>query len=101
MRLRNLLTIYLFNMNQLPEILEIISDNGDKILFDTAVICKDSPHHDPFRCWGVWVNDGRLFLMDSNQRWHEWGPEQGNSHLVLQSIYQRLRIQYATDKTCT
>lgn len=78
-------------MNQLDKIISITNSRGGKIMFDTAVVCKDSPHHEPFRCWGVWVNGADVWLMDAEEHWYLLEKTDENFRLVVASVYQRLK----------
>ncbi|MEI6947217.1 hypothetical protein V9K67_08475 [Paraflavisolibacter sp. H34] len=66
---------------------------NEYLYFDTAIEIKTTPHSFPFRAWGVCTSpDGRLYIMDSNQEWHEADPAIGNTPLVIGSLYQRLQL---------
>lgn len=87
--------------NILQDCIDIIKDlvGTEYLYFDTAIEVKTSPHTFPFSAWGVCVSpDDQLYIMEGNQEWHEVNPAEGNSPLVISSLYQRLqlmRIQYA------
>ena len=83
------------------ECAEIVTDlvGHDYLYFDTAVEVKTSPHSFPFSAWAVCVSPkDELFVMDSDEQWHQVELEDVNGSLVIGSLYQRLklmRIQYA------
>ena len=83
------------------ECAEIVKDlvGHDYLYFDTAVEVKTSPHSFPFSAWAVCVSPkDELFVMDSDEGWHQVELEDVNASLVIGSLYQRLklmRIQYA------
>ena len=72
---------------------------NEYLYFDTAVEVKITPHSYPFAAWGVCASpDNRLFVMDSDEQWHEVELTDDNAALVIGSLYQRLtlmRTQYA------
>lgn len=69
------------------------------LYFDTAIEVKTSPHSFPFSAWSVCVSPkDELFVMDSDEQWHQVELDDNNAALVIGSLYQRLRlmrIQYA------
>lgn len=83
------------------ECVEIISSlvGNDYLYFDTAVAVKLSPHTYPFEAWAVCVSPkNELYIMDSDEQWHQVELDDNNAALVIGSLYQRLRlmrIQYA------
>lgn len=83
------------------ECAEIVKDlvGHDYLSFDPAVEVKTSPHTFPFRAYAVCVSPkDELFVMDSDEQWHQVELEDVNASLVIGSLYQRLklmRIQYA------
>lgn len=88
---------YLFDnqlvMKTLIHIILIVSAYPDQqVLFDTPVIVKKTPHVSIFECWGISLHDG-LWLMDECGQWHEWGEWDENGRLVINSIYQRLKLR--------
>ena len=77
------------------ECIEIVRDlvGHDFLYFESSVEVKTSPHSYPFSAWGVCTSpDGRLYVMDNDQQWHEVEPDDDNAHLVIGSLYQRLRL---------
>ena len=85
----------------LQECIDIVKDlaGNEYLYFDTAVEVKVTPHSYPFAVWGVCASpDNRLFVMDSDEQWHEVELTDDNAALVIGSLYQRLtlmRTQYA------
>ena len=83
------------------ECIDIVKDlvGNDYLYFDSAVEVKVSPHSFPFAAWAVCVSPkDELFVMDSNEDWHQVELADNNASLVIGSLYQRLRlmrIQYA------
>ena len=83
------------------ECADIVRDlvGNDYLYFDSAVEVKVSPHSFPFAAWGVCVSPKNdLYVMDSNQQWHQVELNNDHASLVIGSLYQRLRlmrIQYA------
>ena len=69
------------------------------LYFDTAVEVKITPHSFPFNAWAVCVSPkDELFVMDSDEQWHQVELKDDNAALVIGSLYQRLklmRINYA------
>lgn len=83
------------------ECVDIVKDlTGHEFLyFDTAVEVKITPHSFPFNAWAVCVGPkDELFVMDSDEQWHQIELKDDNAALVIGSLYQRLklmRINYA------
>jgi hypothetical protein len=83
------------------ECVEIVKNlaGNDYLYFDTAVEVKITPHTYPFNAWAVCVSPkDELFVMDSNEQWHQVELQDYNAVLVIGSLYQRLklmRINYA------
>jgi hypothetical protein len=71
----------------------------DYLYFDTAVEVKTTPHSFPFSAWAVCVGpEDKLYVMDSDEQWHQVELDDNNAALVIGSLYQRLRLmrtQYA------
>lgn len=69
------------------------------LYFDTAVEVKTTPHTYPFNAWAVCVSPkDQLFVMDSDEQWHQVELTDNNAALVIGSLYQRLkmmRVRYA------
>jgi len=77
------------------ECVDIIKDLvGDEYLyFDTAVEVKLTPHTYPFAAWAVSVSPkDELYVMDSDEQWHQVELKDQNVALVIGSLYQRLRL---------
>ena len=73
---------------------------GNEFLyFETAIEVRVTPHSFPFNAWAACVSPkGELFLMDSNEQWHQVELGDDNASLVIGSLYQRLklmRVNYA------
>lgn len=85
----------------LQESIDIIKDiaGHDYLYFNDAVEVKTTPHTHPFAAWAVCVStNDELFVMDSDEEWHQVSLEDMNAALVIGSLYQRLklmRIHYA------
>lgn len=85
----------------LQECVDIVKSlvGHEYLFFDTAIEVKVTPHSYPFNAWAVCVGPkDQLYVMDSNEQWHQVEPEDHNAALVIGSLYQRLRlmrIQYA------
>jgi hypothetical protein len=83
------------------ECIEIVKDlvGHDYLYFDSAVEVKTSPHQYPFAAWAVCVSPAdALYVMDSDEQWHQVELMDNNASLVIGSLYQRLRLmrtQYA------
>jgi len=69
------------------------------LYFDTAIEVKVTPHSFPFNAWAVCASPGnQLYVMDSDEQWHQVELADDNAALVIGSLYQRLklmRISYA------
>lgn len=77
------------------ECIDIIRDlvGEDYLYFDTAVEVKMTPHSQPFNAWAVCVSpQDQLYVMDSNEQWHQAELQDINGSLVVGSLYQRLRL---------
>lgn len=83
------------------ECVEIVKNlvGNDYLYFETSVEVKTSPHTHPFSAWAVCVSPkDELYVMDSDEQWHQVELEDYNAGLVIGSLYQRLklmRIDYA------
>jgi hypothetical protein len=83
------------------ECVEIVKNlvGNEYLYFDSAVEVKTSPHSFPFAAWAVSVSPkNELYVMDSNEQWHQVELTDDHALLVIGSLYQRLRlmgIQYA------
>jgi hypothetical protein len=65
----------------------------DYLYFDTAVEIKVTPHSHPFAAWAVSVSPkDDIYVMDSDEQWHQLELEDNNAALVIGSLYQRLRL---------
>lgn len=65
----------------------------DYLYFDTAVEIKVTPHSHPFAAWAVSVSpNDAIYVMDSDEQWHQLELEDNNASLVIGSLYQRLRL---------
>lgn len=63
------------------------------LYFDTAIEVKTTPHSFPFNAWAACVSPkDELFVMDSNEQWHQVELHDGNAALVIGSLYQRLKL---------
>jgi hypothetical protein len=72
---------------------------NEYLYFDSAIEVKTTPHSFPFSAWAVSVSPSNdLYVMDSNEQWHQVELDDNSAALVIGSLYQRLRlmrIQYA------
>ena len=77
------------------ECVEIVSGlvGHDYLYFDDGVQVKTSPHTFPFVAWAACVSPkGELYVMDADEQWHQVELGDENAHLVIGSLYQRLRL---------
>ena len=69
------------------------------LYFNTPVEVRTGPHSFPFNAWAVSVSPkDQLYIMDSDEQWHQLEMQDTNASLVIGSLYQRLklmRINYA------
>jgi hypothetical protein len=69
------------------------------LYFDHAIEIRSSPHSFPFKAWAASVSPKDiLYVMDSNEQWHEVSIADEKAAMVVGSLYQRLklmRIDYA------
>ena len=81
-------------MNHLEFITQSVAAYPDHcVMFKDAINVKASPHIALFTCYGAWVGPYGVYLMNGEGEWH--GPllaEQGNGELMINSIYQRMKI---------
>ena len=81
----------------LNECIEIVKElvGHEFLYFDTTIEVKVTP----FNAWAVCVSPKNdLYVMDSNEQWHQVELTDDNVGLVIGSLYQRLklmRISYA------
>jgi hypothetical protein len=72
---------------------------NEYLYFDSKIEIKTSPHSFPFAAWAVCVSPkDDLFVMDSDEQWHQVEITDNRAALVIGSLYQRLRLmrtQYA------
>lgn len=63
------------------------------LYFDTAIEVRVTPHSFPFNAWAACVSpEDELFVMDSDEQWHQVELTDGNAALVIGSLYQRLKL---------
>ena len=83
------------------ECIEIVKElvGHEFLYFDSAIEVKVTPHSFPFNAWAVFASpNNELFVMDSDEQWHQVELTDDNAALVIGSLYQRLklmRISYA------
>ena len=69
------------------------------LYFDTPIEVKVTPHSFPFNAWAVCISPkDELFVMDSDEQWHQVELIDDHADFVIGSLYQRLklmRINYA------
>ena len=79
----------------LQECKDIVRDlvGHEYLYFDNAVEVKVSPHTYPFSAWAVSVSpNDELYVMDSEEQWHQLEPEDNHAAMVIGSLYQRLKL---------
>lgn len=77
------------------ECIDIVKDlvGNEYLYFENAIEIKVSPHSHPFAAWAVCVSpNDELYVMDSDEQWHQVEMRDGNAALVIGSLYQRLRM---------
>jgi hypothetical protein len=63
------------------------------LYFDTAIEVKITPHSFPFNTWAACVSPkDDLFVMDSDEQWHQVELTDENTALIIGSLYQRLKL---------
>lgn len=63
------------------------------LLFETAVQVKLTPHSAPFNAWGACVGPkNELYVMDSDEQWHQLTETDTNAEQMISSLYQRLQM---------
>lgn len=63
------------------------------LYFNNAVEVRVSPHSFPFNAWAVCVSPaGDLYVMDSEEQWHQVETGSTNAALIIGSLYQRLKM---------
>lgn len=81
-------------MNNLQHINDLAKrhPNG-QVLFDDALKVRSAPHQPVFTVYGVWTGSEGLFVLDGGGEWHgPLLPNQQNGQLIINSIYQRLKV---------
>lgn len=79
----------------LQECTNIVKDlvGNEYLYFDSPIEVKLTPHTPSFLVWGVCISPAnKLYAMDNNEEWHEVAIQEGNAHLVIGSLYQRLKM---------
>ncbi|HEY0058361.1 MAG TPA: hypothetical protein VGB56_04445 [Flavisolibacter sp.] len=77
------------------ECIDIVKDlvGNEYLYFENAIEIKVSPHSHPFAAWAVCVSpNDELYVMDSDEQWHQVEMRDGNAALIIGSLYQRLRL---------
>lgn len=81
-------------MNHLEQITQLTNSYPDgQIFFDDPIKVRQAPHQPVFTVYGIWSGSSGLFVLDGGGEWH--GPllaEQSNGELMINSIYQRMKI---------
>lgn len=69
---------------------------GHEFLYlDTKLQVKKTPHTIPVNVWAICVSpDDRIYLMDSNEESFELEEGDTDYSLVLNTVYQRIRMIY-------
>ena len=81
-------TIYIECASMIKELV-----GHEYLYFDTPVEIKTTPHSHPFAAWAVSVSpNDDIYVMDSDEEWHQLELEDNNAALVIGSLYQRLRL---------
>lgn len=66
---------------------------NEYLYFDDALTVKKTPHTDPVRIWAVSISPkDEIFLMDANQEWHQLEESDLDYHLVIASLWARIKI---------
>jgi hypothetical protein len=78
-------------MSSIETIVNLVQ-NTNKIMFDDAVKIKLSPHTWPINIYGVWVDDNKVFLLNSDGDWYRLEETDRNFSIVANSIIQRLKL---------
>lgn len=81
------------------ECIDIVKDlvGTEYLYFENAIEIKVSPHSHSFAAWAVCVSpNDDLYIMDSDEQWHQVEMRDGNAALIIGSLYQRLRMM----RTC-
>lgn len=81
-------------MLQLQQINDLAKCHPDgQVLFDDPIKVRSAPHQPVFTVYGVWAGSDGLFVLDGGGEWHgPLLPEQQNGDLMINSIYQRMKI---------
>jgi hypothetical protein len=81
-------------MNQLAFITDSLNTYPDhQVIFNDAIRVKASPHIALFTCYGACNGPDGIYLMDGEGEWHgPLLPEQQNGQLIINSLYQRLKV---------
>jgi hypothetical protein len=81
--------------NIFQECVDIVKElvGNEFLYFDTAIEVKITPHSFPFNAWAVCISPKEeLFVMDSDEQWHQVELTDNNAALVIGSLYQRLKL---------
>lgn len=79
----------------LQECIDMITElvGHEYLYFDSAIEVRVTPHSFPFNAWAVCVSPkGQLYVMGSDEEWHEVELDDHNAALVIGSLYQRLKL---------
>lgn len=81
-------------MNNLQHINDFAQHYPDgQLLFDDPIKIRSAPHQPVFTVYGIWSGCEGLFVLDGGGEWHgPLLPEQDNGELMINSIYQRMKI---------
>lgn len=79
----------------LQECIDMITElvGHEYLYFDSAIEVRVTPHSFPFNAWAVCVSPkDQLYVMGSDEEWHEVELDDHNAALVIGSLYQRLKL---------
>jgi hypothetical protein len=81
-------------MTTIQQINDLAKRHPDgQVLFDEPINVRSAPHQPVFAVFGVWVGSEGLFVLDGAGEWHgPLLPEQQNGDLMINSIYQRMKM---------
>lgn len=77
---------------QFALLIEMIENQGNKVLFNSPVMVKKTPHIHLFTAFGVMTDNKEVGVLDGEGNWHELKADQMNAEYIIGSLYQRLRL---------
>lgn len=75
----------------MEKIIELTNKLGGKVMFDTPVVVKSSPHTHIVSVYGVEVNKNHVYLLTGDGEWNQLEWTDRNYDYVANSLIQRLR----------